>query len=538
MWGSLSIQYPAGFDDGAFYSMAYAHNEGLNFYDGIVDVKPPLLVYLTSFGFCLLPSISFIKWLSVSIFGILILAVFSTLRYASGRNDIACFGATLVATNWPLRHYGFVELSQSYWQAMLCLFSLLAVFGAMSIRQDILKSNQSHRTLPYVLLFSGGFIWAVAFYIKQQAIVVLPAIGALILLYSWSCQGLKERLRYLSMFTASALGSVVLLYHPILGNSPLAESYKYIFLSNMASTGSMSPNDYRWWSVKGSALLGILSASARIPVIALIGFEAQVLIAKHVRIGLKRPDTAIASLAMERLSRSETRATSKGREAALLIAMTTWALSAVVFYFLHNRAQAHYLVEIALSLAVLIPLILNVWWRYLPLGVMSINVLILSAILLWHGLLTDPIGSAVRDKWRVDRHVAEVIASNTDREDRILLFTNPVLYYLAERLPASRFPFYANVWSDHFIMREYQQATSEALSAERTKVVIVHDHILQAMPEHLRKLVVELLNMRYRASPFASTDVFFGKAQIYIRAKPMALVHPQSGSGLATSAAP
>src|SRR5262245_32698709 len=243
-WGNLSCEYPAFFDDGAFYSMAYAHNAGLNFYDGIVDTKPPLLIYLTSLGFRLSPSISFIKWLSVAMFGILILVVYLTLRYTSGRSDIACFGATLIATNWSLRHYGVVELSQSYWQTMLSLFTLIAVFGALSIRHHIPKFNASHRILAYVSLFFGGSIWAIAFYTKQQSIVVLPAVVALILLYSWSFQTLKERFYYLSIFAIGAIGSVLLLYYPILGNSPVAESYKYIFLSNMASKGNMALNDY------------------------------------------------------------------------------------------------------------------------------------------------------------------------------------------------------------------------------------------------------------------------------------------------------
>jgi hypothetical protein len=514
IWGNLSCEYPAGFDDGAFYSMAYAHNAGLNFYDGIVDSKPPLLIYLTSLGFRLSPSICFIKWLSVSMFGVLILVVYLTLRYTSGRSDIACFGATLIATNWSLRHYGVVELSQSYWQAMLSLFSLAAVFGALSIHQHIPKFNASHRILAYVSLFFGGSIWAIAFYTKQQSIVVLPAVVALILLYSWPFQTLKERFYYLSIFAIGAVGSVLLLYYPILGNSPVAESYKYIFLSNMGN--NIALNDYGWWSGKGSALILILSASARIPIIAFIGFEAQALIIKLVRIALGRLDRSVASLTMQCLYRHEAPATGKGRRGALVIAMSVWALSAVVFYFLHDRAQPHYLLELGVILAVLIPLIVSAG-RYSPVGVMSINIMILGAISVWHGVATDPIGAAVRDKWKADRHVAEVIGKSTDKEDKMLLFTNPVLYYLADRLPASRFPFFVGAWNTPLMMPEYQRATLNGLTAESTKVVVVHDRILQEMPEWLRRLVVEELTSRYRALAFESKDVMFGMTQIYVR---------------------
>jgi hypothetical protein len=349
--------------------------------------------------------------------------------------------------------------------------------------------------------------------------VVLPAVVALILLYSWPFQTLKERFFYLSIFAIGAVGSVLLLYYPILGNSPVAESYKYIFLSNMGN--NIALNDYGWWSGKGSALIQILSASARIPIIAFIGFETQALIIKLVRIALGRLDRSVASLNMQCLYRHEAPATGKGRSGALVIAMSVWALSAVVFYFLHDRAESHYLLELGVILAVLIPLIVSVCWRYSPVDVMSINVMILGAIVVWHGVLTDPIGAALRDKWKADRHVAEVIRKNTDKEDRMLLFTNPVLYYLADRLPASRFPFFVGAWNTPLMMPEYQRATLNGLTAESTKVVIVHDRILQGMPEWLRKLVVEELTSKYRALAFESKDVFYGMTQIYVRTEPI-----------------
>jgi hypothetical protein len=109
--------------------------------------------------------------LSIVVFGVLILTVYLTLKFASGRSDIGCLGATLIATNWSLRHYGVVELSQSYWQAMLCLFSLMAIFFAVSIHQYINQVNGYQRLLAGVLLLLASFIWAIAFYTKQQSVV-------------------------------------------------------------------------------------------------------------------------------------------------------------------------------------------------------------------------------------------------------------------------------------------------------------------------------------------------------------------------------
>jgi hypothetical protein len=201
-----------------------------------------------------------------------------------------------------------------------------------------------------------------------------------------------------------------------------------------------------------------------------------------------------------------------------------WALSTVIFYFLHNRAQTHYLLEIALSLAVLIPLLVSRFRRYSPVSVVSANVVIISAITLWHGVITDPIGSAARVKWKVDRQVAEAIARSSDIEDRVLLFTNPVLYCLSNRLPASRFPFFTAVWKSPSMMREYRRATIDGLTAETTKVVVVHDSILQEMPEWLRSMVIEELTKNYRPLAFQSTDIYFGTTTVYVRHKPIALI--------------
>jgi hypothetical protein len=514
LWGNLSCEYPAGFDDGAFYSMAFAHNAGLNFYDGIVDVKPPLLIYLTSFGFRFSQSIFLIKWLSIVVFGVLILTVYLTLKFASGRSDIGCLGATLIATNWSLRHYGVVELSQSYWQAMLCLFSLMAIFFAVSIHQYINQVNGYQRLLAGVLLLLASFIWAIAFYTKQQSVVVLPAAVALILLYRLPNQGLRLKLCYVSVFALGALGSVLLLYHPILGNSPVAESYKYIFLANI--DGISSVNYTGWWSKKGTVLIDILNASVRVPVIALIVLEAQVLI--WIVMTYWRGGRGSASLAIEPQGQI-----AYGRQNPFVGAISLWALSTVMFYFLHNRAQTHYLLEIAVSLTFLMPLLVSRFRRYPPVSVVLANVVIMSAITLWHGVITDPIGSAARDKWKVDRQVAEAIARSSDVEDRVLLFTNPVLYCLSNRLPASRFPFFTVVWKSPSMMREYRRATFDGLTAETTKVVVVHDRILQEMPEWLRSMVIEELTKKYRPLSFQGTDIYFGTTTVYVRHKSIAL---------------
>jgi hypothetical protein len=204
-----------------------------------------------------------------------------------------------------------------------------------------------------------------------------------------------------------------------------------------------------------------------------------------------------------------------------VIAMSVWALSSVVFYFLHNQRQAHYLLELAIIFAVLIPLIVSLGCRYSPVRIMSINVMIVGAILVWHGVITDPIGAAARDKQEADREVADLIGKITEKEDRILLFTNPVLYCLADRLPASRFLFYANLWTVSLMRSEYQQATLHALKAERTKVVVIHDRTMQQMPEWLSRLIAEELKSTYHPVAFESKNVGFGEMHIYIRAKPM-----------------
>jgi hypothetical protein len=527
LWGNFSCEYPAFFDDGAFYSMAYAHNAGLNFYDGMVDVKPPLLIYLASLGFRLSSSICFIKWCGVAVFGALILSIYLTLVFVSGRSDIACFGVTLVATNWAIRHYGFVELSQSYWQALLCWFSLIAVLAAINIRKELFRFETFDRLLPWALIFLGSFIWAIALYTKQQSIVLFPAVVAVTLVYSWSYETLTRRFCYLSMFAIGAVAFVCLLYEPVLGNSPIADSYKYIFQSNMARNANRAINDYGWLLAKSSALMAILSQSAKVPIIAFIGFEAYRLVGKMFRIG--RFTEGVTSLNLENLGRHTDDLTAKGRGAALIVAMTVWALSSVVFYFLHNLTQAHYLLEVAVAVAIVIPLIVCAGGRYSQVGIMSINVLIMSAICVWHGIATDPLGAAMRDKWKADRDVAAVISKCTDKQDKILLFSNPVLYYLADRLPASRFPFFADAWSTPFMMSEYRRAILSSITTGSAKAIIMHDRSIRQMPEWLRTLIIDELRSSYRALAFEREDVMFGTTQIYVR-NPQIPLHSSSTS--------
>jgi hypothetical protein len=61
-WGDISTRHAAFFDDGAFYSMAYGLDAGLDFFEGLVDTKPPLLIYLIAIGFRISLSIAVIKW--------------------------------------------------------------------------------------------------------------------------------------------------------------------------------------------------------------------------------------------------------------------------------------------------------------------------------------------------------------------------------------------------------------------------------------------------------------------------------------------
>jgi hypothetical protein len=507
-WGKLSNEYPAGFDDGAFYSLAHSHNAGLDFYDGLVDTKPPLLIYVTALGFRITPSISLIKWLSICMFGALLVTICLVVRTICSRTDIACFAVTIFVTNWSLRHYGFVEISQSYWQAVLSLISLLIVFGALNSRRLFSGAHVS-QTLVYALLFLGGVTWAVAFYIKQQALVILPAVAVIVLCYPWPERGLKQRFSCLGIYAVSAAASVGILYFFVLGNSPVNESYKYIFLSNTA--GNKLPiGDLGWWLNKSTPLLEIVTGSLRIPIGAFIAFE-----------------TVTFAILLTSLLNTETRltlgteraVTNRGQRGigALVIGLSVWALATLIFYFLHGRAQTHYLLELPIILVMLVPLIASRRSRYVPTTVMSINVLFIGAILVWHGIVTDPVGPTLRSKWTSDRNVAELISKSTDKADRILLFTNPVLYHLSDRLPASRFPFFVGAWTSPLLLSEFEQAMVRGLTANSTKAVIVHDRILSQLPDSVKSLLIEGLKSNYHALDYETNDVFFGKAVIYVR---------------------
>jgi hypothetical protein len=71
------------------------------------------------------------------------------------------------------------------------------------------------------------------------------------------------------------------------------------------------------------------------------------------------------------------------------------------------------------------------------------------------------------------------------------------------------------------MMSEDQGATVDALRAESTRVVIVHDDSMQRMPEWLRTSVREELRQTYSPLAFESKDVMFGTTRIYVRINPM-----------------
>jgi hypothetical protein len=511
-WGRLSNEYPAAFDDGAFYAMAYTHNAGANFYDGIVDTKPPFLIYLTALGFRISPSISFIKWLSVIAFGVFLLIIYFSLRSITARNDLACLAVTFLVTNWSFRHYGIVELSQSYWQTILSFISLLIVFTSFNLGRLFYWGNPS-QLLIYALLFLGGTIWAIAFYTKQQSMVVLPAVVALSLCYPWPKHNLRERCLYLSIFTASAIASVTILYFAILGNSAPTESFKYIFLSNME--GTRPAYGKQWWLSKTHALLQILSASLRIPLVAVgaaITIKGAAFIVRTFRLREESPERGQDGF----LESRESISTDHGRGGGLVVGMSVWVLSALLFYSLHGRAGTHYLLEISVTLAVLIPIIGSRSLRW-PMAVMCINVLILGAILVWHGIVTDPVDSASRNKVLTDRKLAKLIAMNTDKQDKLLLFSNPVLYQLSDRLPASRFLFFVDVWASSRLILEYERAIASALAAKTTKVVILDESSARQLPPPIRSLLDRELRSNYRSLAHESSHVYFGNTQIFIR---------------------
>jgi hypothetical protein len=509
-WGRLSNEYSTVFDDGAFYAMAHTHNAGANFYDGIVDTKPPLLIYFTALGFRISPSISFIKWLSVAAFGVFLLVVYFSLLSIMARSDVACLAVTFFLTNWSLRHYGIVELSQSYWQTVLSFASLLLVFTAFNLRN--LYYTKNTQALIYILLFLGGFVWAMAFYTKQQSMAVLPAVAALSLCYPWPEQTFRERCLYLSIFSASAIAAVTILYFAILGNFSPTQSYKYMFLSNVE--GTRPTYGQQWWWSKTQALLQILSASLRIPLVAVgavITIKAAAFIVRmfgHRKESAEgRPDGFLKSRGSINPDH--------GRGRGLVLGMGVWVLSVLFLYSLHGRAGTHYLLEIPVTLTVLIPIIISRYLRQ-PMAVMYVNVLILATLLVWHGILTDPVGTASRDKAVADRELAELIAKNTDKQDKILLFSNPVLYQLSDRLPASRFLFFVDVWASPLLILEYERAIASALAADTTKAVILDESSTLKLPPSIRSILERELTSNYRPLAYESSDVF-GKPQIFIR---------------------
>lgn len=512
LWGYLSNQHATLFDDGTLYSMAYAHNAGANLFDGLVDNRPPLLMYLVAFAFRASPTIWAVRWLSIGVFGVLLVVLYRTLRLVSGRRDIAYCGVTLLVTNYSVRFYAVVEMSLSFWQVMMSLFVLITVFRALTLASES-EDGFRHRS---VLLMFAGVLWALAFYIKQQSVVVLPAVIALSIALSPPDRRLKEAAVALSIFSIGCLISVLLFYYLLLGNTPIAESYKYLVSANVARNAGI-PWNSDWWSLKTSVLFSLAVVSLRIPLVAALWLEC---VSSGYRWLHALPQRSREYL-VTKLSAPEASGRCdpvvKTRILALIVATLVWLTSAIGFYFLQVNAFTHYVLEVGVALALLLPLSLSAVRRYPPELIAVCNVLILCTVLLWHGLISDPVDGTLRDKVKADANVAAMIRSNSDKNDRILVLGDPVLYYLSDRLPASRFPAFVDVWTTSLMVDDYRAALQQSLARESTRLVVLEEPVLKKMPEEIRDLVVDTIKARYRALAVEGKDPLpYGKT-IYIR---------------------
>jgi hypothetical protein len=445
---------------------------------------------------------------SVLSFGLLIFVAYFTLRFVSGRRELALCAPTLIATNWPLRHYGVVEVSQSFWQTMLCLFALILVFVAFELqRPSFLGRRRS--TQHFILLFLSGSVWSAALFIKQQAVVVLPAIAVLCLVSQRSQRPIRTSLHALAAWASGAGISLVLLYWLLLGRTPIDEAYRYIILSNMAR-GVAIVRSHDWWHLKIGNLVTVVSGSLRIPVV-------MVFAGCLITIAWLCYETARGfQPTVGTHPRNQFDELLRRRVTVFSSALAIWAVTTIVFYLIHPFAHSHYLLEMALSLSLILPLALLLL-PHRPVQVALANAMVLSLTLVWQGVLRDPVEQRIEQKGVVDRQIAALVDQNSRVDDKMLVFSNPVLYVLAERLPASRFPFFVDAWRNQPFLREYTNATNDGLTRETTAIVVVEQSVLERMPDEIRKLVGERLSTDYRVLA-VKKNLDADPITIYIRA--------------------
>ena len=493
LWGRLANQYPIWFDDGALYSMAYARNAGATFFDGLVENRPPLLTAAVALVFRSAPDVTVIRWLSVVLFAAVLMCVYFTLRFATGRKDVSTCGVTLLVTNYEVRNYAIVELSLSFWQAALCLCVLVLIFRAVALESQ--GGPLSRQLLG--LLLAAGVLWGAAFFTKQQSIVVLPAVSALVVMMMR-----RQRLEHTAVasgtFVAAAAVSVLAFYFLLLAEAGIANTYKYLIAANMQRNDAI-PWDAAWWTRKIGGFTAMLVMSTRVVIVSIIALESVAWIER----GSRRYLTALRAKLSKESASGSPQFVVRQRTFALALATTIWVVSAVTFYFFQSHAHTHYLLEIGIAVALLAPLGLATTTRYSGASIVLVNAAILAAALIWHAWVRDPVGDGVREKARFDQRVADVIRRNSGEEDRVLLFGTPGLYYLSQRLPSSRFLSFVDVWNTGLLAQEYKASIIDALDRQNTKIVVVEEAMRRQLPGDLAATLASKLESDYRVVSYA-----------------------------------
>jgi hypothetical protein len=488
LWGRLANQYPILFDDGSLYSMAYAHNAGATFFDGLVENRPPLLMTAVAWVFQVAPDVRVIRWLSVVVFAGVLGCVYLTLRFATGRKDVSICGVTLLATNYAVRDYGIVEISLSFWQASMCLCVLVLVFRAVALGCD--GGRLSRQVVG--LLLAAGMLWGAAFFTKQQSIVVLPALIVVVAVLLRGQQWEHAALALVTFIAAAAI-SVSALYYFLLAGAGIDDTYKYLVAANMHRNAAI-PWDVAWWSRKAGVATDMLVMSSRIALGSIVALEFLAWIER----ASPRLIIAFGQRSSEVSNTRSPESVFRQRTVLLASGVAVWVVTAVTFYFFQINAHAHYLLEIGVAVALLAPLGLAATARYSRASIVLLNAAILAAMFVWHGFVREPVGEVAREKVRVDNGIADVIRRNSGEDERLLLFGMPALYFLSQRLPASRFLSFVDVWTSDLLAQEYTASIIDSLERQNTKIVAIDDRIRRQLPGDLEATLASKLQSDFR----------------------------------------
>lgn len=508
VWGKLSVQSPLFFDDGALFAMADARNAGATWFAGVVENRPPLLTELIAWTFSLSPRIATVKWLSVAVFGILLVVVYATLKRATRRNDLAYCGVTLIAANLAIRHYAVVEMSSSFWQAMVCLLALLVIF----VNAPALTPDGGRKRATRISLAAAGALWAVALWLKQQAVVGLAPVIVLVAMSSPGRTRISSTGRALAIFAAGAALAGISLYFLILPQSSWHESYKYLIEANVARNDLIEPTN-GWIERKASAVIAAILMAARVPVAALLCLETMRVLATFNRGRWPRATTHGAPAANDSGELS-------GYLLPLQCALIAWGLAVLGFYSLQIYAQLHYLVEIGICVALVCPLLLANVRRYRPTSIAFVNIGAVALLVVWHGMVRDPIDVEDRRRAVTEAYVASVIRTHSTERDRVLVFGPPGLYHLSQRVPASRFPFFVDVWTTPVLVEEYRASIEQSLDRETTKVVVIDEKTWRLMPASMQAVVSDGIRAKYHQLAIRAESEIAESYAVYVRESP------------------